>query len=117
MHFDQRELQLHAEPVLTSELNEGTVYFAVTYVDSEMLIPTFEAIVFIGRDLEPSDQGQAYFQDIRSHRDGVRYDWDTDDGEASFFCGSEDELDHIFTFEHALEELMRCSLRRRKTAN
>ena len=69
MYFEGRDLTDHAEPVSASELCEGQVYFAVNYVDGEMLIPIMETIVFIGRNLEPDDAGQVYFQDVESHRE------------------------------------------------
>jgi hypothetical protein len=114
MYFDGRELQPYAEPVSATELREGAVYFAVNYIDDDMLVPMIETLVFIGKDLETDDAGQAYFQDVRSHREGVTYGWDVDDGSATFFSGPEHELNHIFNYEHALHELMRCALRRKE---
>jgi hypothetical protein len=114
MYFDGRELTEHAEPISANELQEGQVYFAVTYVDDEMLVPTMETIVFIGRNLEPGDLDQVYFQDIESYREGVSYSR-SDDGLARFQAGSESQINHIFKYEPALHELMRCSLRRQKT--
>ena len=114
MYFEGRDLTDHAEPVSASELCEGQVYFAVNYVDGEMLIPIMETIVFIGRNLEPDDAGQVYFQDVESHREGVSYDLTPSDGSAKFQSGSANEISHIFDYGHALEELMRCSLRRQR---
>ena len=115
MHFEGRELGPYAEPVSASELDKGAVYFAVNYVDDDMLIPLVETLVFVGKNLEPEDVGVAYFQDVESYREGVRYGWDADDGSATFQSGPENELKHIFTYEHALDELMRCSLRRKES--
>jgi hypothetical protein len=115
MHFEGRELKDYAEPVSATELREGEVYFAVNYVDDEMLVPTMETIVFIGRNLEPGDLDQVYFQDIESHREGVLYTSDSSDGPSRFQAGAENQINHIFNYEPALEELMRCSLRRPKT--
>jgi hypothetical protein len=53
VYFDGRELKPYAEPVSSNELEEDAVYFAVNYVDDEMLIPLMETLVFIGRNLEP----------------------------------------------------------------
>lgn len=114
MRFEERELPSYAEPVSATELREGNVYFSVTFVDRDMLIPTMEAVVFIGRNLQPGEFEKVYFQDIESYRRGVRYEMATDDDYAQFSMGSEKELDHIFEFERALEELMRCSLKRRE---
>jgi hypothetical protein len=114
MHFEERELKPYAEPVLVTELKEGSVYFSVTFVDDNMLIPAMETIVFVGRALNKNDTDGIYFQDVDSYRRGVRYNSATDDDHATFFKCSEDELNNIFEFEHALEVLMRCSLRLRE---
>lgn len=71
-------------PVSASELRVGEIYFAVNYVDTEMLVPTVETVVFIGRNLESEDAGQVYFQDIESNREGVAYDWNANRGSAKF---------------------------------
>lgn len=113
MRFEQRELPPYAEPITADELKEGAVYFSVTYADDRMLIPTVETLVFIGRNLEPGDSGQVYFQDINSYQMGFRYELVREDDYARFSTGSENELNHLFEYERALEELMRCSLRRR----
>lgn len=113
MKFEGRELQAFAEPISAGELTKGEIYFAVNYIDDEMLIPRIETLVFLGKNLEPGDVGEAYFQDVSSHREGITYDSDSDAGIATFYSGAENELNHIFNYEHALEELMRCSLRRK----
>ena len=115
MYFEGRNLPEYAEPVSATDLREGEIYFAVNYVDADMLVPTMETIVFIGRNLEPGDVGQVYFQDIDSHREGVVYDGNVNDAAAKFQMGSENEINHIFDYEHAVEELMRCLTRRRKS--
>jgi hypothetical protein len=112
MHFEGRELKPYAQPISAAELREGTVYFSVHFVDSEMLIPIVAPLVFVGRDLEPGDDGQLYFQDIESYRRGVRYGSTAEDDLASFILEPE-ERPVIFDYERALEELMSCSLRRR----
>jgi hypothetical protein len=114
VYFDGRELKPYAEPVLSNELQEGAVYFAVNYVDDEMLIPLMETLVFIGRNLEPGDVGTVYFQDVESYREGVRYGSDSENEWAKFETGSENELGHIFHYEQALDGLMHCSLRRKE---
>ena len=115
MHFEERELKPYAEPVSTDELKEGSVYFSVTFLDDDMLIPTVEPLVFIGRNLEPGDSGQVYFQDFDSYRRGVCYATITEDSYSKLFAGSENELGHLFHYERALEVLMACSLRRSRT--
>jgi hypothetical protein len=114
MRFEERELKSYAEPVTASLLKEGEVYFSVLFADEDMLIPIMETWVFAGRRLDPEDtEGYLYFQDIESHRQGIRYASATPDN-ASFRVATEENVNHIFEYEHALDQLMKCSLRRRK---
>ena len=114
MRFEARELKTHAEPISAEELKEGSIYFFVNFVDEEMLIPTMDTVVYIGENLEPDDEDRVYFQDIDSFNRGVRYDGEGDGEPALFQTGSKHEIGHVFTFEHALDVLLKCSLRRRK---
>lgn len=66
MHYEGRELQPHSQPVSGTDLQEGAFYFAVNYVDEDMLIPIVETLVFIGKNLKPADVGKAYFQDVEA---------------------------------------------------
>jgi hypothetical protein len=113
MIFEERELKPHAEPVPASDLKEGSIYFFVNFVDDEMLLPTLEPFVFIGKNLEKDDSGRVYFQDVDSFQRGIAYDSEGEDRSATFYSGSENELGHIFEHERALDILMACSLRRR----
>jgi hypothetical protein len=63
MRFEARELKPYAEPVSPEELKIGETYFAVLFLDDDGLVPTLEPKIFIGRDLEPEDDGKLYFQD------------------------------------------------------
>jgi hypothetical protein len=112
MRFEERQLKRYAEPVSNGELKEDSVYFFVNFVDDEMLLPNMEPVVFAGRDLEQGDAGRVYFQDVDSFRRGVRYGQTEDGDDATFYSGSEKELAHVFDYEHALEVLMACSIRR-----
>ena len=93
----------------------GKIYFFLNYTDSQMLILTLEPMVFIGRNLEPGDTRQVYFQDPDSFEMGIRYESAGSEAEASFSAGSESEVNHVFEYECALDELMRCLVRRRKS--
>lgn len=110
MRFEERELKPYAEPVPIDEVKEGTVYFAVNFLDDAMLVPTMEPKVFIGKDLDPQEPG-LYFQDADSYRQGIRFGSTVEAHEATFEVGAEK---HIFEYEKALEVLMQCELRRRK---
>lgn len=113
LHFETRELKPYAEPVSSTELLEGEIYFAVNFIDDEMLIPIMVTLVFAGRNLGPGDLGLVYFQDIDSYREGIRYHSVSEEAEAMFQVGPEDNIGDIFPYERALEQLMACSLRRK----
>src|SRR5262249_13732042 len=114
MRFEARELKPYAEPVSATHLKEGAVYFFLNFSDEAMLLPTLEPVVFIGRNLETDDAGIVYFQDARSFNRGIRYGSPTKDVDAMFYCGSDKETGHVFEYDHALDELMRCALRRKQ---
>jgi|SRR5690242_19733726 hypothetical protein len=111
MRFEARELKPYAEPVSPEDLREGEVYFAVFYLDDNATIPVLTPRVFIGRDLDPGDKDELYFQDFDSYKRGVRFESATKKDEAIFETGAEK---HIFEYENALDVLMSCALRRRK---
>ena len=111
MRFEGRDLTSYAQPVEPGTLTPGETYFTIQYADSDLLIPIMETIVFVGRDLDPDDPGRLYFQDVECHRMGIKYgsgSWE----ETGFRTCREDGANYIFEFERALEELMKCSLRR-----
>ena len=113
LRFEERNLKPYAEPMSASDLKEGEIYFFLNFVDEDMLVPAFTTGVFIGRNLEAGDIDLVYFQDVRSYRQGVRYDWDSDEErEGIFFHGSETETGHVFEYERALDGLLACLLRR-----
>ena len=112
MRFEGRELKSYAEPMASSALRVGAIYFSVQFIDEEMLIPELEPLVFVGRDLAPDDRGTLYFQDAGSYRQGIRFESaETDD--AAFYAQGEDEINHIFEYEQALDLLLACSMRRK----
>jgi hypothetical protein len=113
MRFEARELKEYAEPVSTASLKEGEVYFSVQYADETLVVPLIETLVFAGRNLDSKDPELLYFQDAESYLRGIRYGSDKDEN-ASFQLGREGRINHIFEYEHALNELMKCSLRRNK---
>ena len=117
MSSEREPQDIGAHPVSALDLKEGSVYFFLNYVDEELLIPTMETVVFIGKDLAAGDSGRVYFQDISSYRDGIRFSTKSKSDYANYYSGSEQEVAHVFEFEHALDELKRCAWRRqRRTA-
>jgi len=115
LRFDGRDLSTYAEPIRPHELHVGAVYFFVDYVDPEMLVPTMATVVCLGENLEPGDTDVVYFQDIDSYNRGVTYQGPGDGDYALFHSGSKDEINHVFSFDHAIDELLRCALRRNHT--
>ena len=95
-------------------LPEGETYFAVHFLDDQMLVPELDPLVFIGRNLEPGDFGRLYFQDADSYRSGNRYGkrGDRKDGGEIKIHVVEENTPFVLEFERALDELLRCSLRR-----
>jgi hypothetical protein len=115
LQFEARELRDYAEPVLATSLKEGAVYWSVQYADEDILIPLMETLVFVGKNLDGNEADLLYFQDVESYRQGVRHGSKEEDM-AKFHLRREQNLRHIFEFEQALEELLKCSLRRKRNS-
>ncbi len=118
--FEARELKPYIEPVFGNGLREGEVYFCLMYCDEDLLIPEMRPVVFIGHNLNSEDLNQAYFQDAASYRAGVRRNAERDTDDAVFECfsvGKDGQTGVIFEYERALEELMRCSLKRKRASD
>lgn len=110
--FEARELKRFADPIGGADLKEGTAYFSVYFLDDESLIPGLEPHVFIGRDIEDWEPG-LFFQDIDSYSRGVRHNTASADHPVALAVDSDDDLGH-YEYEQALEDLMVCSLQRRR---
>jgi hypothetical protein len=125
MYFEGRELKPYGEFVKASDLVVGRVYFRVSYLDQEMMIPELVPLVFIGRNLSSEHPG-LYYQDAESFFAGKRWggtndeamgaedDDARDDAEGWFETESERTYSQVFEFEKALDGLLGCSLRRRQ---
>lgn len=112
MRFE-RELPTYAEPVKAETLEIGETYFAVQYLDEELLVPILETLILTDRK-DGGDEGSVFrFQDLDSYRAGVRHG-STEADSATFYFQSQHNLRHIFEYEQAVDELIRCALRRRK---
>lgn len=114
MRFEARELKEYAEPVTAADLQGGRVYFAVQFLDEQMLIPTVEPFIFLGKNLRTGDVDRLYFQCFESYSRGVRLESATANDQYSFQVTSEQGIKHIFEYDHALDVLMICALRRRQ---
>jgi hypothetical protein len=116
MRFDARDLTSYARPIETNALVQGEMYLSIQYVDEALLIPTIETMVFVGRNLEPNDTDFLYFQDVECYLKGMKYG-SYPLKEIGFRPFQEQGVKHIFEYESALDELMKCSLRRRAAKN
>ena len=110
MRFKGRDLLPYLETVQPGDLIEGQEYFSISYVDHEMHLPIFNSLVYIGMNLEYGEQNKYYFQDLDSYAIGTRYETASPEIKATFHTG--DIIKSIQNFEQALNELLRCSLRR-----
>jgi hypothetical protein len=117
LRFEGRVLAPLSEYVKSVDLNEGETYFMVGYADPDLLIPQLEAVVFVGREIEAGETGHVYFQDIDSYRDGIRIDGpDTEekaDGVRGYLHKFAEDVPAVFSFDSAIDDLLRCYLRRK----
>jgi len=116
MHFAGRNLKPYSEPVTPEDLEEGSVYFCVTFADEDMLVPVVETVVYVGTSLssDPAEDKLAhtvYFQDIDSYQQ-ENVSGRASEAKGKIFEYSLNELNNIYTFDHALDLLLACSVRR-----
>jgi hypothetical protein len=117
LRFETRVLPPTGEYVKSKDLREGETYFVVDYSDADLLIPQLTPVVFVGRDVETMGSGEVYFQDIDSYLAGVRLDNGDvdhgDDAERGLLHKFAQDQPAVFDYESAVDELLRCYLRRR----
>jgi hypothetical protein len=111
MRFEGRQLKPHPTYVNHKLLKEGRVYFVVSFIDNDLLVPELQSIVFIGRNLLPDDRSKIYFQDFSSYQEGARFPASRGTA-ANFICFSANEH-YVQDFEEAINELLRCSIKRK----
>jgi hypothetical protein len=112
LHFE-RDVPSFAEPVSAGELRESEIYFSVMFADEDMRIPIVETLVFTGNKMGEDGAMLCCFQDLDSYRQGIKYGTPAAE-RASFYFQPEIYLNHIFEYEKALQELIRCSIRRQE---
>jgi hypothetical protein len=110
--FESRDLPPNPEPLPTRSLVKGHTYFLLEYLDEGQLTPLMDTVVFIGRNLG-GEENKLYFQDRTSSEEGIAYDSPDLPDWATVRIDPEETSTHIFDLQGALEELMRCSLRRK----
>lgn len=112
--FPATELMPYAEPVSPQEMQDGRVYFALQFLDRDLLVPHLYPLIFLGHDLDGESRNLRYFQDFESYVAGVRYGRHDEENSTCFQVYGPEEGKHIFDYEHALKALMRCALTRRE---
>ena len=112
LHFE-RGLPTYAEPVSVSDLKEGEIYFSVQFADEALLLPMMETLVFTGRSVGEGGSAILYFQDLSSYQLGIERGSPHNEG-AVFYAQNEQNLNHIFEYDYALDGLIKCALRRRE---
>src|SRR6266446_3042787 len=115
MRFEGRELKEYAEPITTESLHTGKIYFALQFVDQEMLVPTLEPLIFLGKNLVGDERENLCFQNFESYCQGIRIDSAEEDERHFFEVAAPSGINHIFEYERALDVLMSCGLRRQKS--
>ena len=116
MYIEGREIPPFAEPAFEDDLELHEVYFSVHFVDTDMLVPEIMTMVYVGKDIEKIGDKKHYFQDISSHRQGVRFD-NVEIAKppcSPVFVVSEcknGKVNNIYSFSTMLNELLKCSLR------
>jgi len=137
IHFEARELNPNPEPMTAGSLREGSIYFPVSYADDTRLVPMMKAVVYAGQDIAESGNVLYRFQDVNTYEMGVQFGSEIEPGELYsaedweelpppgceipyepiiFWSRTEEDLEDIFDYKGAVEEWMRCSLRRKAAA-
>jgi hypothetical protein len=101
----------YAEPVVASQLEQGEIYFMLSYLDNHMLVPDLKTLVFLGRDVTGNADSLLYFQDTDSYITIGPFPKNSPGAGSIFHC-SDDQLKGIFLLEKATDELRRCVARR-----
>lgn len=108
MWFEGRDLAPYATPVTAGELRVGAIYFKVTFLDDDLLIPEVITLAFAGMQ-KRNGETVFSFQDACSYLSGARYpDTPLEGVDIHMFECAADGLNSVFEYERALETLMRC---------
>jgi hypothetical protein len=114
--FPARKLKPYAQPVDPARMEKGRVYFALQYLDYALFVPFLEPLIFLGFNLDRKNPDIRFFQGYESYIAGVRYKRARKAHRSDFHLYGPDEGKHIFDYEHALEGLMSCALRRQQAS-
>lgn len=107
--FESRLLDQFPRFLMPSELRESETFFRIGYLDSDLLIPVIDTLVYIGKDED--DDGRTYAVFVDAEIDSGISDCDAPGRTQHRY--PIDSMSGLFTFERALERLMICSLARK----
>lgn len=99
-----------AEPVHSSDLREGGVYFMLNYFDVEMLVPDMKTLVFIGMGLNGETSEMLYFQDYESFVEWGAFPKPIGEFGKVIRCAA-DNVTSIFELDKAINILQQCHKR------
>lgn len=100
--------------VPASRLTVGGLYFVVSYLDEECIIPIVDSLIFLGRNLEGHSEKALYFQDAASHRESGPYPNAHNETATVTVVDSDSDLPpNLFELEGVLDELARCAQRKK----
>ena len=91
---------------------KGRVYFMVSYLDEDGVVPTMETVVYLGEERQEDNEIRHIFQDYESWRDLGAYP-NNEEGTGKVFALPSSELSNILTYEGAVAELSGCIPRRK----
>lgn len=112
MYFEGRELKEYIEPVKWKDFKMGSVYFTISFTERELLNPIIGSWVFVGKNL--GNRQGFYFQELIPYHKGIRYDSASqEEKKDKFMHAYENQPNDIFEYECLLDQLLKCSLRRK----
>ncbi|MBD9415238.1 hypothetical protein IB234_11805 [Pseudomonas sp. PDM16] len=79
------------------DLSIEGVYFLVTYLDRELLVPKIDTCMYLGMDILQVD-GSYYFQDAETYHDNGKWLPGLDTLEFKILCMKEDFLENVFDY-------------------
>ena len=102
--------------ITASQLAIGELYFVVSYLDDECLLPVVDSLIFLGRNIDGEDENELCFQDAESYEQGNVYP-DTTSSDVKVVVTGLEPPPNLFGLDGALDELARCLERRKAKRN
>jgi hypothetical protein len=98
---------------MDDEYKIGNLYFMVSYEDKELLYPTIDSVIYVGKNLAQNcgEDDCWYFQDTSSYALCGAFPND-EEGEGEIYALPKDGLYRILDLDGMTEELQICISRR-----